>query len=63
MLENNNISGNWIAQAEVQKFFNYKPTQMAALLKNKLLKVAKVGKRKFISRQSLEAFLEKMAQQ
>ncbi len=62
MIENNTISNKWIPLAEVQKFFNYKPTQMAALLKNGLLKVAKVGKRKFILRESLEAFLEKMAE-
>jgi len=44
---------------EVQVFFNYKPAQMAALLNNPMLKVAKVGKRKFILSESLDAFLER----
>lgn len=63
MADNNTISNKWIPLGEVQKFFNYRPTQLAALLKNKILIVAKVGKRKFISRESLEAFLEKMSEQ
>lgn len=63
MIENNQISSKWIPLGEVQKFFNYRSTQMAALLKNSILKVAKVGKRKFISRESLETFLEKMSEQ
>lgn len=62
MIETSHISDKWVPLIDVQKFFNYKPTQMAALLKNNLLKVAKVGKRKFISKDSLEAFLEKMAE-
>ena len=62
MLENNQISNKWIPLEEIKKFFNYRPTQMAALLKNEILKVAKVGKRKFVSRESLELFLEKMSE-
>jgi hypothetical protein len=57
----NSISQKWIPYAELQQYFNYKPTQMAALLKDATLKVAKIGKRKFIERESLEAFLEKKA--
>ncbi len=52
------IKAKWIPYLEVQSFFNYKPTQMSILLKDKTLKVAKVGKRKFICRESLDKFLE-----
>ena len=62
MIQNSPISSKWIPLSEIQKFFNYRPTQMAALLKNEILKVAKVGKRKFVSRESLELFLEKMSE-
>jgi len=48
----------WLPLDEVKSLFNYKTTQMAALLKNKMLVVAKVGKRKFILKESLDKFLE-----
>ena len=56
---NNYVNSKWVPLSEVQKFFNYRPTQMAALLKDETLKVAKVGKRKFILQDSIEKFLEK----
>ncbi len=59
MLDNTSLNSKWASLAEVQKFFNYKPTQMYELLKDKTLIVAKVGKRKFILRESIEKFLEK----
>jgi hypothetical protein len=48
----------WLPLDEVRKLFNYKTTQMAALLKNKLLVVAKVGKRKFVLKESLDNFFD-----
>ena len=55
------ISGSekWIPLSDIQSFFNYRATQLASLLKDDTLVVAKVGKRKFVKRESLEAFLEK----
>jgi hypothetical protein len=58
MNENESLRSKWVPLLEVQIYFNYRPTQMAALLKNKTIKVAKVGKRKFIFRESLNDFLE-----
>lgn len=48
----------WLPLDEVKKLFNYKTTQMAALLKNKLLVVAKVGNRKFVLKESLDNFFD-----
>ena len=47
-----------IPMTEVRNFFNYRPTQMAALLKEPLLKVAKIGKRKFVCSESLDRLLD-----
>ena len=47
----------WIPITELRNFFNYRPTQMAALLKEPLLKVAKIGNRKFVSSESLDRLL------
>lgn len=49
-------TSKWLTFQEVQQMFNYRSTQMATLLK--LLVVSKVGKRKFILRESLEKLLE-----
>jgi hypothetical protein len=48
----------WLPLDEVRKLFNYKTTQMAALMKNKLLVVAKIGKRKFVLKESLDNFFD-----
>jgi hypothetical protein len=48
----------WLPLDEVKKLFNYKTTQMTALLKNKLLVVAKIGKRKFVLKESLDNFFD-----
>jgi len=61
MLEKNEHTGKWLPLSEVQKMFNYRPTQMGLLLKNKAIKVAKVGKRKFVWSSSLDDFLESHA--
>ena len=47
----------WLTYQQVQQMFNYKPTQMASLLRQ--LTVAKIGKRKFISSESLDKLLLK----
>ena len=49
---------NWIPLSQIRIFFNYKPTQLAQLLKDTSLVVAKVGKRKFVRADSLNKFLE-----
>lgn len=54
-------SFKWIPLSEIQKFFNYKSTQLAALLKHETLIVAKVGKKKFVREDSLDKFLEEKA--
>ncbi len=61
MMQNLTEKLNWIPITEIQKFFNYKPTQMAALLKEESLIVAKIGKRKFIYLPSVAKFLEEKA--
>ena len=48
----------WMPLKEVQKILNYKPTQMAAFLKNKALKVARIGNNKFVNRDSLDQLME-----
>ena len=53
------VTENWIPLKDVMAFFDYKPTQMANLQKQEELIVAKVGKRKFILRESIERLLEK----
>ncbi len=58
MKENESINNKWMQYEDVQKFFNYRPTQMAELLKNPILKVAKIGKRKFVFTESINKLLE-----
>jgi hypothetical protein len=57
----NSENRKWIPLKEVMLFFNYRSTQMSALLKDKTLIVAKVGKRKFVFAESVDKFLEKSA--
>lgn len=49
-------TSKWLTFQEVQQMFDYGATQMSALLRK--LVVSKVGKRKFILRESLEKLLE-----
>ena len=58
MKENFKVTDKWVPYEELRQFFNYKATQMASLLKNELLKVAQIGKRKFVERESIERLLE-----
>jgi hypothetical protein len=51
----NNGLDKWMTYEEVQKIFNYRPTQMSLLLKK--VEVAKIGKRKFITKESIEKLL------
>ena len=53
------IIADWIPLPKVQQLLEYGNTQMGVLLKNPLIKVAKVGKRKFMNRQSLEDYILK----
>jgi len=46
----------WLTYQEVQQMFDYGATQMSTLLRK--LVVSKVGKRKFVLRESLENLLE-----
>ena len=52
------VSERWVSRAEAMQFFNYGPTQMAALENEGNLVVAKIGKRKFILRESLNKLLD-----
>jgi hypothetical protein len=61
-LHTNCVSSKWVPRPDVMRFFNYAPTQMASLEKSGEVTVAKVGKRKFYLRESLENFLEKNIQ-
>ena len=53
----NIVTDKWIPRHAVMDFFQYGNTQMAAFEKDDSLIVAKVGKRKFILRESLEKIL------
>lgn len=53
------ISLEWIPWKEAMSFFEYKDTQMAEMVLEKQLVVAKVGRRKFIKRSSILELLEK----
>jgi hypothetical protein len=46
----------WMTYEEVKELFNYRATQMCALVKK--LVVSQVGNRKFITRDSVEKLLE-----
>ena len=52
----NRINEKWMSYAELKSIFNYGPTQMASLLKK--LIVSKIGKRKFILRDSVDKLLD-----
>jgi hypothetical protein len=53
-----NISDRWLPRSRVMEFLNYGPTQMAALEKSDKIVVTKVGKRKFILRDSIARLLD-----
>lgn len=52
------VSDKWISRADVMTFLNYGDTQMAALEKSGAIVVTKVGKRKFIHRESVAKLLD-----
>ncbi len=56
------VSEKWVSRSQVMQFFNYAPTQMASLEKSGELIVTKVGKRKFILRDSITMLLDKNIQ-
>ncbi len=51
------VSEKWIPRAMVMEFLNYGNTQMAEFEKNGGVVVTKIGKRKFINRESLTKLL------
>ncbi len=56
------VSEKWIPEKQVKSFFNYESTQMASFLKSEELVVSKIGKRKFILKESIEKLLAKNIQ-
>lgn len=52
------VTPNWVNREQVMSFLGYGNTQMAALEKRNDLVVAKVGKRKFYLRDSVESMLQ-----
>lgn len=59
----NRISESWVPRQEVMKYLNYGDTQMGALEKSGQITVAKVGKRKFVHRDSIVKLIENNIQQ
>lgn len=53
------VSENWLTRTQVKEFLKYGDIQMAALEKTGVLNVSRIGKRKFIHRNSLEKLLDK----
>lgn len=52
------VSDKWIPRSEVMKFLNYGNTQMAWFEKTHELIITKIGKRKFIHRDSFARLLD-----
>ena len=55
----NIVTNRWVPEKQLKDFVHYEPTQMASLLKSRELVVSKIGKRKFILKQSIEDLLNK----
>jgi hypothetical protein len=55
---NTGVSEKWVRRADVMHFFSYAPTQMTALENSGDLIVSKIGKRKFILRESITKLLD-----
>ena len=55
----NIISDKWIPWSDAKEFFDYGSTQMSVLEKNNELVVTKVGRRKYVHRDSIIKLLEK----
>ena len=51
------VSDKWLPRARVMEFLNYGNTQMAEFEKNGVVEVTKIGKLKFINRDSLTKLL------
>jgi len=54
-----NLTSNWIPIKDVMNWLSYGPTQMSIFLKSENLVVSRIGKRKFVLKESLEKLLEK----
>lgn len=59
----NTLLEDWIPRADLKKFLGYGNTQMWHFLKTGKIKTAKIGKRIFINRKSLNNYLEAMSSQ
>ncbi len=53
------VTDKWLTRKEVMEFLDYEATQMAEFEKHKEIAVSRIGRRKFIHRDSFENFLEK----
>ena len=53
------VSEKWVSRTQVMTFLNYGSTQMAEFEKSGDIVVSKIGKRKFILKESLEHLLDK----
>ena len=53
------VSDKWLSRSQVIDFLDYGDTQMGAREKSGEIVVSKIGRRKFIHRDSLEALLNK----
>ena len=54
---------DWIPRKKLMGFLDYGDTQMSALLNSGKLRVAEIGNRKFIKKQSVLTFLENSLKQ
>jgi hypothetical protein len=53
------VSEKWIPRAKVMEFLNYGETQMTAFEKSNEIEISRIGRRKFINRESLAKLLNK----
>lgn len=52
------VSDKWLPRGQVKEFLNYGETQMAEFEKQSGILVSRIGRRKFIHRDSFEKFLD-----
>ena len=56
------ICAEWIPKSQVQKYFGYADTQFSSLVLQGDLITTKIGRRVFVSKESIKALLERNAQ-
>lgn len=57
-LNKSSLTDKWVPYSEVKEFLKYGNTQMATLEKSEVLIISKIGKRKFIDRNSFVKLLD-----